>query len=42
MIDGFEGTTLEGDTFRWKHDQDGKFYICEFIGNRYPGCLRTK
>ena len=28
MIDGFEGTTLEGDTFRWKHDKDGKFYVC--------------
>ena len=27
MIDGFEGTTLEGDTFRWKHDKDGKFSV---------------
>ncbi|WMV33859.1 hypothetical protein MTR67_027244 [Solanum verrucosum] len=27
MIDGFEGTTVEDDTFRWKHDKDGKFSV---------------
>ncbi|XP_015161001.1 uncharacterized protein [Solanum tuberosum] len=27
MIDGFKGTTIEDDTFRWKHDKDGKFSV---------------
>ncbi|XP_055800457.1 uncharacterized protein LOC129869915 [Solanum dulcamara] len=32
MIDGFKGTTVEDDTFKWKHDKDGKFSVSRIYG----------
>lgn len=43
MIDGFKGTTVEDDTFKWKHDKDGRFSVGRiYAKERYQGCLKTK